>query len=265
MRSWLRELDHLLRGQKTSVSDLAQGRIELSLRVFFPLAILLGATYGVFMGFYAVFNATPGGYKQMLAATLKLPAMFLLTLIVTFPSLYVFNALLGSRLSFLSTLRLLVGAIVVNLAVAASLGPILGFFTLSTTSYSFMILLNILLLGVGGVGGLGFLLRALKRLAVFNARQQIETPSTDSHERSDVDWANTSSQVALQVESDQTVGQARSTFRAWIVIYALVGAQMGWLLRPFIGSPDLPFAWFRAREGNFFESALNHLRAFLTP
>ena len=40
--------------------------------------------------------------------------------------------------------------------------------------------------------------------------------------------------------------------RTWIVIYAIVGAQMGWILRPFVGSPGLEFEWFREREGNFF-------------
>jgi hypothetical protein len=41
-------------------------------------------------------------------------------------------------------------------------------------------------------------------------------------------------------------------FNAWTLIYAVVGAQMGWILRPFIGAPSQPFQWFRARESNFF-------------
>jgi hypothetical protein len=45
---------------------------------------------------------------------------------------------------------------------------------------------------------------------------------------------------------------ARTTFRIWLVIYGLVGAQMGWVLRPFIGAPDIPFQWFRVREANIF-------------
>lgn len=45
----------------------------------------------------------------------------------------------------------------------------------------------------------------------------------------------------------------------WVVIYALVGAQMGWLLRPFIGSPDMPFTWFRERSGNVFQALGAHL------
>ena len=27
--------------------------------------------------------------------------------------------------------------------------------------------------------------------------------------------------------------------------------QMGWLLRPFIGTPQRPFEWFRERDSNF--------------
>jgi len=29
---------------------------------------------------------------------------------------------------------------------------------------------------------------------------------------------------------------------------------MGWVLRPFLGNPNVPFAWFRPRESNFFQA-----------
>ena len=34
-------------------------------------------------------------------------------------------------------------------------------------------------------------------------------------------------------------------FWLWIAIYAFVGIQMAWVLRPFIGSPDAPVTFFR--------------------
>jgi hypothetical protein len=39
---------------------------------------------------------------------------------------------------------------------------------------------------------------------------------------------------------------------------AILGAQISWILRPFIGSPDLPVEFLRAGalQGNFFESVL---------
>jgi len=48
-------------------------------------------------------------------------------------------------------------------------------------------------------------------------------------------------------------------FRVWLVMYAVVGAQMAWVLRPFIGAPDQPFVLFRGKQSNFFEALWNQL------
>ena len=55
----------------------------------------------------------------------------------------------------------------------------------------------------------------------------------------------------------------RTVFRCWVVLFALVGAQMGWVMRPFIGTPELPFSWFRERDSNFFAAVLGSLRKVL--
>jgi hypothetical protein len=66
---------------------------------------------------------------------------------------------------------------------------------------------------------------------------------------------------ALERPAGQVVAsQVRTVFRIWVIVFALVGAQMGWVLRPFIGSPHMAFAWFRPRESNFFEGVFNALR-----
>ncbi len=61
---------------------------------------------------------------------------------------------------------------------------------------------------------------------------------------------------ALDRVGSSTSRKAINVFRIWTFVFALVGAQMGWVLRPFIGSPDLGFQWFRARESNFFLDVL---------
>lgn len=260
MLSWLRDLDALLRGQRTLAADLVAGRLQMSLRTFVPVAVLLGAGYGFFMGWFAVFNREPPNYQQLLASTVKLPALFLLTLVVTFPSLYVFNALVGCRLTWGTTLRLLVGAVVVNLAVAASLGPILGFFTFSTTSYPFMILLNVVLLGLAGFVGLTFLMQVLRRTVRW------QTPPAPPATTGLVDGA-AADEVPLArptpSPADEALGQGRFIFQIWVIIYGLVGAQMGWLLRPFIGNPSAPFTWFRARDSNFFEALVHTVQKLI--
>jgi hypothetical protein len=273
MLSWLKQLDALLRGQSTDPLLLQRGAAELAVKRFVTISLVLGSLYGFFMGWYAVATRDSPSGMQLLASTVKLPLLFLLTLLVSFPSLYVFSALTGCRLSFAAVLRLLVATITVNLAVAASMGPILGFFTLSTESYSFIILLNVALLGVAGFVSLGFLLNTLRRLARAFApppppfppplprREPLRAYEATSFEAEGEGGLNAPPMEPLGTTRPMFTPAARApeepgygVFYVWIIIYGLVGAQMGWLLRPFIGHPNMPFQWFRPRSGNFFEA-----------
>jgi hypothetical protein len=214
-------------------------------------------------GWYAVAlhwgSGRPDGYLQLLAGIVKLPALFLCTLAVTFPSLFVFSSLAGVDLDLAATLRMLVSAIVVNLAVAASLGTILAFFTLSTTSYPFMVVLNVTLLGVAGSAGLGFLRRTLTQLAAPSAGSE-PGAAANASERTTSAWADPNERAPrAQERASRPHDAARSIFRVWTVIYALVGMQMGWLLRPFIGHPQAAFSLFRPRAANFFVGLFDNL------
>ena len=60
--------------------------------------------------------------------------------------------------------------------------------------------------------------------------------------------------TGVHVGVDVAINQLEPPSRYWVVLFGLVGAQMGWVLRPFIGKPGLPFVWFRGRESNFFEA-----------
>lgn len=272
MLSWFRQLDELLRGKRTAPHLLAGGNVDISLRTFTPLAVILGCLYGFFMGWYALSSHSfSQGVQQAFATIVKLPALFLFTLVVTFPSLYVFNALIGCRLTFHSTLRLLIGAIAVHLAVAASLGPILGFFTVSTTSYTFIVLLNVVLLAIGGLVGLAFLLQTLRRMALQDEVTWRQNPTPPDASVSPLaSGASSPVRTPGPLDHPETgypdyiLGSSRTIFRVWVIIYALVGAQMGWILRPFIGSPNMPFTWFRDRQGNFFQSVFAHLSSLFT-
>ena len=268
MVSCLKQLDDLLRGRKTVPERLIDGRIDLPLRMFVPLALVLGAAYGFFMGWYAILGRGWDGLEQLIASTVKRPGLFLLTLIVTFPSLYVFNALVGCRLSFGATMRLLVGAIVVNVAVAASFGPILWFFTLNTTSYSFMVLLNVAVFTASGVLGLTFLLQTLNRLSL--APRETAPPPPPHQPGEPLENEPIKAQLveapgALDRIGDHVLGRhVKKVFSCWVVIFGLVGAQMGWVLRPFVGDPNRPFEWFRERESNFFEAVFQTLTSFFS-
>ncbi|MGD9789397.1 MAG: hypothetical protein AB7Q00_06030 [Phycisphaerales bacterium] len=271
-RSWFRLLDALLRGESTR--DPVGLTERLPLRRFTLLGVGLGVAYGVFMGLYAVtwWWGTAGavdGWKQLAAGALKLPALFFLTLLVTFPSLYVFSALMGTRLGFLATLRVLVSGIVVNMCVAASLGPIVGFFTLSTNDYSFMVLLNVIALGVAGLVGMGFLLRTMRSLGRGDGRLAWESHPDVPGEMSHGAAGNGPPPLNTVTVPGASNGRGgvMGMFVIWMFIYGLVGSQMGWILRPFIGHPNMPFVLFRAAEdgrtGSFFEALFQTLGRLL--
>jgi len=307
MWKWFKELDRILRGDATQIAALERGSVEIPVLGISFVIIILGMIYGACMGTFALLRPDHPEFMQMAASAIKTPALFLITLVITFPSLYVFNALVGSRLLPLAVMRLLIASLGVNLAVLSSLGPIVAFFSVTTTSYPFMVLLNVVIFAVAGALGLSFLLQTLHRLTIA---QQPAWPSappppprpapakfgepiapTAPHVTSATDWSapvaepgtiseattapSTTPTEDLPVatilppepnEKFQTTGalermeqtainaQVRFIFHCWIFVFGVVGAQVGWLMRPFIGNPNQSFEWFRPRESNFFEA-----------
>jgi len=253
MKTWWSDLDRILRGEATRLSALRRGSIEIPAGGITFVLVILAMFYGACMGSFAILKESGPSLWQLVASTVKVPALFVLTLLVTFPSLYVFNALVGSRLALVSALKLLVVSLAVMVSVLASLGPIVAFFSASTTTYAFMILINVLAFGVSGLLGLLFLLRTLQRLSLVVPEPETEASEEVGDEKENS--AEVKSTGALEPMTDQILGRHVTTvFRCWVILFGVVGAQMGWILRPFIGNPARPFTWFRERDSNFFEA-----------
>jgi hypothetical protein len=251
MIAWLKELDRVLRGDATQSQDLTDGRLSVSGRRLAAVSVLLAAFYGLCMGLFAIINRDEPQWQQPIASMVKVPALFISTLIVTFPSLYVFNALVGSRLTPITLARLMAATLGLTTAVLASFGTIIAFFSLTTASYSFILLLNVLIFAVAGCLGMGFLYRTLSRLVKAIRRSMIAAQTTTEGE---VEVVEITPQRATSGDS------VRSVFSIWIVVFALVGMQMSWILRPFVGRPDAEFTWFRPRSSSFFEAIIHHLQ-----
>ena len=100
--------------------------------------------------------------------------------------------------------------------------------------------------GVSGLLGLVFLLRTLQRLrsCVRTGGRRADARRTES---SGEGGGRPSSRLReLDPLEDQVLGRnVKTVFRCWVILFGLVGAQMSWVLRPFIGRPGLPFVWFR--------------------
>lgn len=256
----LRQLDRILRGEATRPSALRGGTVEVPAGGLSVVIVALGMIFGVCMGCFALLKVGGPVTMQMVASAVKVPLLFILTLLVTLPSLYVSNALVGSRLSLGSMLRLLVASMGVLVAVLASLGPIVAFFSFVTDNYSFIVLLNVVVFAASGFLGLSFLLQTLHRLSVVEKERALPIEVVEHVEAEKGTPSPASTPGALDRMEGHVLGKhVKTVFRVWMVLFGLVGAQMGWVLRPFIGDPNRPFTWFRERDSNFFEAVFNAL------
>ena len=142
-----------------------------------------------------------------------------------------------------------------HLAVLAGFGPVTTFFILCTESYAFIKLLNVLMFGIAGLISLAVLRRALHYMFANSA--QAGTAKSEQQSKSQGNSPRTA-------RGPGEHNRVRTVFGVWLVVYGVVGAQMGWVLRPFIGSPDLPFEVFRQRESNFLENLLRTIAEFFS-
>ena len=256
----LRKLEELLRGEATALPNLPGDRFDLPVGGLSILLTILGMVYGACMGLFSLTGAGSGHGMQVLASTVKTPALFLMTLSVTFPSLYVFNAMFGSRLKLWPMLRLMVGSLAVTLAVLSSIGPITGFFSVSSTSYAFIVLMNVVVFATAGLLGLSFLLQTLHRMDVVGRAAEMQAtlpPPLPGQEAAEADAPIPS--ALARPDARPTSGSVWGVFKVWVIVFGLVGAQMAWILRPFIGAPGKPFEWFRPVGGNFYEGVYTQI------
>ncbi len=227
--------DSLLRG-RTPAAD----RVQL-LAVWVAWQALCAAAFGVSLGVYALTSRAEPDPRFMLADFVKMPLLLFLTSAVTCPSLYVFGALRGLRFSASELAAMLMVAHTILAAVLGSLAPVVAFFALTTNSYSFMVILTVVACAFAGLLGVRVFIKAI------NEPSPVRELSAD----------------AMGVEGHAAPAVNRNLWTLlgwWVTLYVFVGAQMGWMLRPFIGSPELEFTFFRAKGGSLIEDVLKHIQ-----
>lgn len=214
----------LLRDRKTFLEEIHAG-VKLKSKIS---AMLLSS-----FCFFALYGAIIGAFHspiQVLSSAIKLPTLYLITLIVCLPTLYIFNALFGSKKTLLQHMAYLLAAISVISILLCGFAPVTLFFLITVNDYSFFLLLNVAIFGLTGILGVSFL-------------YQVMRPVADD-------------------DSFQNVKIRTNILRFWLGLYGFVGSQLGWTLRPFFGSPG-EFVLFRDREGTFFTGVWNALQSLL--
>jgi hypothetical protein len=177
------------------------------------VSLMLGF-YGVSMG---LFNSVFAGA----VSAIKLPLLYLCTLTVCFPALYVMNHRSGPRLTARQAVRLLLMAISVNAVALLSFAPVSYFFVLTTSAegYEFLVLMHVAAFGFAGMISLGIVAHLF--IAVCRA-------------------------AGVPLRWRFLIG--------WALLYAFVGTQMSWALRPWFGAAGVEYEILRAREGSFIQA-----------
>ena len=197
--------------------------------------MLLSST-GALAGYGAVIGFSHS-WLQALSSAIKLPIVFLLTLAICLPTLYLFNLLFGGRLSARQVLALMLSAITVTAIFTLAFAPISFFFLVTAQSYAFFLLLNVAILALTSMLGLQFLVSGVQRINVLAL--QYEAPTGEQDEQ----WTPAARRPRFA---------SMGLLHLWLILYAFVGTQLGWTLRPFFGYQALPFQLFRSIEGNFY-------------
>lgn len=179
-----------------------------------------GLFYGAVMG---TFGVASDRLLQPAFSASKVPMLLLVTFALSLPSFWVLNALLGLAGDFAEVLRALIATQAVLTIVLASLAPVTVLWYVSVANYHAAILFNAAMFGVASFAAQWSLRRLYRPLIARNPRH-------------------------------------RTMLRGWLIIYAFVGIQLGYVLRPFIGDPTQPVAFFRADSwGNAYVFVLQTL------
>lgn len=221
-------IETILRDRRKFFLEIREGKgLGEKMRAMLVSSFAFFALYGAVMG-------SSHSLWQALSSAAKLPLLFLTTLIVCAPTLYFFNLNFGSNQSLGQNVALMLTTITVTSVLLLSFAPVVMFFLLTTSQYQFFKLLNVGVFTVSGLVGVTFLGQGMR---------------------------------VVSYGGSERAGARRTVVWLWIILYAFVGSQMAWTLRPFVGAPGLPFEPFRQLGGNFYANifaSIGEILGFVT-
>lgn len=196
---WIHGVDQILSHQPGQAAPLRLTRLV-------TCAVLGGVVYGAVMGSYS--GLSLDRCQLLFFAASKVPLLTLGAFVLSLPSFFVINTLLGLRDDFGRSLRGLAATQASLAVVLAALAPFTATYYASTTNYSSAVVFN----------GLMFLIATAAAQLVLRRHY---TP--------------------LIAENLRHVWM----LRGWLIIYWFVAIQLAWLLRPFVGDPNSRPEFFR--------------------
>jgi hypothetical protein len=221
-------IDTLLRNREQFFAEVQQSTGLLE-----KMRILLTATF-IALALYGVLLGSTHSLWQSASSAVKLPLLFLTTLLICTPVLYILNILFGANQRLSQSIVLALASISLTAILLLSLAPVTLFFILTApNSYQFFKLLNVLFFTTSGIIGTSCLRQGIK-----------------------IVWAD-------EAGVDGAIKSQSLMFWLWLISYSFVGSQVAWTIRPFVGYPGVPFEVFRQFGGNFYTNILTSLGEIL--
>jgi hypothetical protein len=169
-----------------------------SVRASAGVILLSALIYGAAMGSSGeILFSRP---LQVLYSAIKLPLLMAMVFAISLPSFFVINTVVGVRADFTRVLRALIASQAALTITLCSFSPLTLFSYLCTDDHELHILFNAIVFLIASLAG-DFVLR--QHYTPLIARTPI-------HAR---------------------------LMKLWLIIYAFVGIQAAWVLRPFVGDP----------------------------
>ncbi len=169
---------------------------------------------------------------QAASSAVKVFCLFGVTLAICLPTLHFIGLLFGARVRLGQTLTVLLGGVSLTGTLLGAFAPISLFFLFSGSSYEFLLLLHVAVFGFCGGAGL---------LSVRRNMREIAGRADDDAE---------------------AIRRSNRLMNVWFGVYMFIGAQMSFILSPFVGKSD-EFFFLVSHKGDFFSYVFDTLLKFL--
>jgi hypothetical protein len=170
--------------------------------------VLCGLFYGAVMGTFRALASQPQWALQIAYSAIKVPLLLTMTFIISLPSFFVINTLVGLRKNFVQSVRALVAAQAGLAIVLASLTPLTFFWYTSSAVHREALVCNTVMFAIASFTA-QWLLRGYYRPLIARNRRH------------------------------------RALLWCWLVVYTVVAVQLAWLMRPFLGAPGQDVVFLR--------------------
>lgn len=226
----------LVRLDASLLARIERGERLLAVAVAATCTIVLGAgLYGVAFGLWR-------SEASALYSAIKLPALFLGVAALTTLASGLLAPVLRSRLSMKQTGIAILVSFAVTSAILGALAPISLFVVLTQTP------MDPRAVGLAATDPLALPSIAIAQALVLFHTAMIAVAGT----------AGVVHLLGLLSRLDPRTSVVRRVVVVWIGLQFLVGSELAWIMRPFLGRPHMPVRFLsdEAFEGSFFEEVL---------